>query len=391
MPEDLEQPLLGPRRAQRGVDPTRDACGAGSATGQSRPSRCHSSVASVQGRKVSSHASGEVMSARAARYSAASRGHSRRELRVDRDGLAQQVAEVLGVAPVEGGRRCRRSSTRRRVVASPAGTTWRPSRSARPRGAPWTARATGRSWRIGASPAVISCESRPGISAGVPCPSAAASCGGPAGTSSRVGVQLRVGELLAERVDLGQLVGELPCRPYGPASTSSSAWWRISTVEYCIETRCLIWWLSALAHHPAAAAGTASGAAPRRSGCGGGSRPASRAASFLSVHGTCHTAAPGKVTVGKPASLARSPNSQSSHLMKIGSDRPISLEDLARDQAHEPAVEVDVDALVQPARGAEVAGGEVPVAEAVERRHPPEAARAGRSRRSCAAASASRC
>ncbi len=46
-------------------------------------------------------------------------------------------------------------------------------------------------------------------------------------------------------------------------------------------------------------------------------------ASFLSVHGTCHTAAPGKVTVGNPASLARRPYSESSHLMKTGSERPI--------------------------------------------------------------------
>ena len=37
-----------------------------------------------------------------------------------------------------------------------------------------------------------------------------------------------------------------------------------------------------------------------------------------------------------------------------------------RDQAHEPAVEVDVGALVQPARRAQVARGEVPVAVAVE-------------------------
>ena len=48
------------------------------------------------------------------------------------------------------------------------------------------------------------------------------------------------------------------------------------------------------------------------------------------------------------------------------------VDDHARDQAHEPAVEVDVDPLVQPPRGADVAGREVPAAVAVERRHPPE-------------------
>ncbi len=52
--------------------------------------------------------------------------------------------------------------------------------------------------------------------------------------------------------------------------------------------------------------------------------------------------------------------------MKIGSDSPISLEDHPRDQAHEPAVEVHVHALVQPPRRADVAGGEVPVGVAVE-------------------------
>jgi hypothetical protein len=46
--------------------------------------------------------------------------------------------------------------------------------------------------------------------------------------------------------------------------------------------------------------------------------------SSFSVHGTCQTAAPGSDTVGKPASPARSPNSASSHLMKRGSDNPIS-------------------------------------------------------------------
>ena len=38
----------------------------------------------------------------------------------------------------------------------------------------------------------------------------------------------------------------------------------------------------------------------------------------------CQTAAPGNVTVGKPAAWARRPNSLSSHLMNIGSESPIS-------------------------------------------------------------------
>ena len=46
--------------------------------------------------------------------------------------------------------------------------------------------------------------------------------------------------------------------------------------------------------------------------------------SSFSCHGTCQTATPGSVTVGKPASPARRPNSASSHLMNMGSDRPIS-------------------------------------------------------------------
>ena len=75
--------------------------------------------------------------------------------------------------------------------------------------------------------------------------------------------------------------------------------------------------------------------------------------SSLSVHGTCQTATPGSDTVGKPASWARRPNSASSHLMKIGSDSPISRDHLGGDQAHPPAVVVDVDPAVQPARGAQ--------------------------------------
>ena len=61
-------------------------------------------------------------------------------------------------------------------------------------------------------------------------------------------------------------------------------------------------------------------------------------ASFLSVHGTCQTAAPGKLTVGYPACLARRPYSESSHLMKKGRLRPISRTTLERDQAHEPGL-----------------------------------------------------
>ena len=45
--------------------------------------------------------------------------------------------------------------------------------------------------------------------------------------------------------------------------------------------------------------------------------------SSLSVHGTCHTAAPGKETVGTPALRARRPYSESSHLMKKGRLKPI--------------------------------------------------------------------
>ena len=46
--------------------------------------------------------------------------------------------------------------------------------------------------------------------------------------------------------------------------------------------------------------------------------------SSLSVHGTCHTADPGRETVGTPAAPARKPNSASSHLMKKGIDSPTS-------------------------------------------------------------------
>ena len=74
-----------------------------------RPARaCQSSAASassapavIHGARVFSHASGEVMSPSLARYSSASRGHSRRSSAWIVDRLLQQVAVVRGVAPVE--------------------------------------------------------------------------------------------------------------------------------------------------------------------------------------------------------------------------------------------------------------------------------------------------
>ena len=41
----------------------------------------------------------------------------------------------------------------------------------------------------------------------------------------------------------GSFVSSWPCSASGPASTSSSARWRSSAVEYCIENRCFTWWL----------------------------------------------------------------------------------------------------------------------------------------------------
>ncbi|CPU64984.1 Uncharacterised protein [Mycobacteroides abscessus] len=46
--------------------------------------------------------------------------------------------------------------------------------------------------------------------------------------------------------------------------------------------------------------------------------------SSLSAQETCHTAAPGSETVGKPWARARRPYSASSHLMKTGSESPTS-------------------------------------------------------------------
>ena len=64
------------------------------------------------------------------------------------------------------------------------------------------------------------------------------------------------------------------------------------------------------------------------------------------------------------------------------------LEHDARDQAHEPAVEVDVGPLVQPARGAQVAGREVPVRCSRRGGSATRSATAGRSRRRSAARAA---
>ena len=46
-------------------------------------------------------------------------------------------------------------------------------------------------------------------------------------------------------------------------------------------------------------------------------------ASSLSAQAMCQMATPGHVTVGKPASFARSAYSLSSHLINSGSGRPI--------------------------------------------------------------------
>ena len=122
----------------------------------------------------------------------------------------------------------------------------------------------------------------------------------------------------------------------------------------------------------------------------GGSRPASRCASSLSAQDTCQTAAPGSDTVGIAGSRARSPYSASSHLMKSGSDRPTSRDHLRGDQAHPPAVVVDVDAAVQPRGLAQVPPAEV-VAGFVSARRPTTRCSGRRSRRRRAAPSGRAC
>ena len=186
------------------------------------------------------------MSASAARYSAASaRPLAAEPLRGSRRCARSRSRNCSGSRLVERGARCRRASRRPPSRSARAATTWRPSRRARASGySLGERRATGRSCRTGAS------------------------AGGDqlarAGPGSRrrswpllrrllaayrrervgVGLELRVGELLAEGVDLGELrAAARACSRSGPASTSSSARWRSSAVEYCIETRCLIWWL----------------------------------------------------------------------------------------------------------------------------------------------------
>ena len=83
--------------------------------------------------------------------------------------------------------------------------------------------------------------------------------------------------------------------------------------------------------------------------------------SSLSVHGTCHTAAPGSDTVGWPARAARRPNSASSHLMKNGMDRPDVAQHRERDEAHPPAGVVGGEPAVHPRGRAQVPAGQVVV------------------------------
>ena len=79
---------------------------------------------------------------------------------------------------------------------------------------------------------------------------------------------------------------------------------------------------------------------------------------------------PASTRSGSPASPARSPYSASSHLMNTGSERPISRIDAGGDEAHPPAVVVDVDAAVQPLRDAQVPAAEVVAVHGVRRRAP---------------------
>ena len=123
----------------------------------------------------------------------------------------------------------------------------------------------GRSWRIGASPAVTSCESRPGISM----PSLAlARRLLAADRREGVGVllQLRVGELLAERVDLAQLGRQVGVQlAAGRRARRAAPGAGSPTVEYCIDDQVLDLVVEALADHPAAAGyGECSSAATNR-------------------------------------------------------------------------------------------------------------------------------
>ena len=160
-PEQAEERALVARARSRAVP----AAGAGSGAGRPRAGRwcaggCAAGVRQVVRRRAA--AGGRRQSSRRlppsrvegllprlrrgdsaepARYSSASRGHSRRSRSVDLHG---PLAAGRGSAPGRAGRarpRCRRSSRRRRSRSGPAGTTWRPSRGPRPRGTPRRARA----------------------------------------------------------------------------------------------------------------------------------------------------------------------------------------------------------------------------------------------------------
>ena len=91
----------------------------------------------------------------------------------------------------------------------------------------------------------------------------------------------------------------------------------IATVEYSRHSRCLRVAFTVLTTRPRPLPGMWSAATTRR--LRRWKYACQSMASSLSLHAMCQIAAPGNVTVGYPASFARKPYSQSSHLMNSGS------------------------------------------------------------------------
>ena len=251
------------------------------------------------------------------------------------------------------------------------GTTSRPSPRTSDSGNSRDSSRGGLSWRSGCRPRADQLGEAARDLGRRPCPCGAASCGVRAGRRRGRPRAGRRGTACGRRSPRPSRLGSMSCSPSGPAKTSSRAWSRSSAVEYCIETRCVIWWLrlsrinrpprgvrrvQQRRHEPVAVVEVGLPVegvvlvGPRHvpdRGAGEGHR---RVAGAL----------------GAQAELGVVP------LDEERQREPDLLEDLARDQAHEPAVEVDVDPAVQPAASSAGCGRRSPSRRTSRARAPPE-------------------
>ena len=282
---------------------------------------------------------------------------------MDLDGAPQQVAELVRVAAVERRRWCRRASRRRGVELRDHPPLGVHRGELAPRGSCCGERPRP---AAAAAPALVAAAiSWPSLPLGlgrVLALASAASRGVPAGRRRGSAWSCASAYCLRMALDLGELGRQLAVQPLRPgehvlerevAQLGGGVLHREQVLDLVVE---------ALADHPAAVRVRRVQQRGDRAGCAGGSRTASPAASFLSVHGTCQTAAPGKRHRREAGAPARTPNSRVVPLDEQRQAEP----DLAR------APRVGIRHMNQPLKStsmrrcsqratAQVAGGEVPV------------------------------